>query len=255
VDRENSDETDRFLRAIAALSSASDDMTDRGRRITGKDGSHIASLIGEISETVLHRRLQFQSDADQTLTIEVNERRLLRLSALPDHIQTQWPRIVCSDLSETDANEVLAALTAFCQDANDLFVRSVLPDARCPPDTQGLHVEFVARLLPTPGETLNARDPQDEFDTLKGLALALVDTRTEDKACAPGYESLVPQLSTWLNDMGKGHSGQALLNLYSLESGGEFALVCLCGQGYSVGLACKVEDRMRVFGLCRAIFL
>ena len=125
MDRENSDETDRFLRAIAALSSASDDMTDRGRRITGKDGPHIASLIGEISETVLHRRLQFQSGADETLTIEVNERRLLRLSALPDRIQTQWPRIVCNDLSETDADEVLAALSVFCQDANDLFVRSV----------------------------------------------------------------------------------------------------------------------------------
>lgn len=125
--RGENDDTARFMRAIAGFSAAPEAVTKLGRALTQAEGALEAILV-EINETVLRRILTFRTDAGAALSLDVVERRVLRVVDAPVSGDSRYGSVVKRVLTAEDAKTLMRFLADCIAPDDQLHVVSALPD-------------------------------------------------------------------------------------------------------------------------------
>lgn len=124
-----SDDTDRFLQAIAAFSAEDEPVDAQGRRIAATSATVMEGILTEVNETVLERVVHFANARGNVLSMSLSERRIHRLAALPQCLHDSHKDLVGKALTTEDAGDVFALLSAFAREADEVSVRTQLPQA------------------------------------------------------------------------------------------------------------------------------
>lgn len=122
------DDTARFMQAIAAFSADIDPVGELGRRIGSTEQDALGGILTEIAETVLRRYLTFANSDGQEVQIDVAERRVHRVLAIPRAWSDDFGVLVGVDLSEGHGTDLLQLLQRVAGSRGALFVRTDLPD-------------------------------------------------------------------------------------------------------------------------------
>lgn len=126
MSRSATDETMRFMQAIAELSAAPDDIGVLGRWVrppADHDEPVLGAMLAEISQTVLRRILVFRISENNTLKLDVMERRVVRVLDSANTISDAFVRDD-QNLTPADAAQLLEAMRQFSQRADQIFVVS-----------------------------------------------------------------------------------------------------------------------------------
>lgn len=142
--QDRTDDTGRFMNAIAAFSAAPEEVTIYGRRIGARDTSIVDAILSEINETVLRRVLHFSTPDGLGLSLDVSERRVYRLRSLPRDLEQRYNHLLRRNLTEQDASEFLEIADALSEDSSCLYVKASLPDK---PDALGFDALSIRVLL------------------------------------------------------------------------------------------------------------
>lgn len=105
-------DTRRLQDKLEKLGAPLGALGDGGRMLVPAAGSDFAAaILQEIDETILARRLAFVDDADMTMALEVKNRRVLRVCALPEHGALKTHRgLLDQPLPETGQSPALVAM-------------------------------------------------------------------------------------------------------------------------------------------------
>jgi hypothetical protein len=202
---------DRRLRdKLAKLASADGDIGPR-RLAPGPDGDLVRRVLDEIDETILARGLTFRADHDSALGMEVANRRLLRLTALPDDlVDDEAAPALLSPIAADDEHAlalVAETIHRFAAGRQGLSVETVPLTHPAERGAVGRSAAALAQALgidlyadPAPEEP--SPDPAGGF--LPGLAtLALALSEIEDGMPSPAtgpYPDAVARLSAIRRD-------------------------------------------------------
>lgn len=137
------DDTGRFVRAIAAFSSAPETGTERGRRLALSADNQVHTILTEINETVLRRTLVFCNPASETLALDVTERRVLYIRQSNDPAAST---LCDKSLTDEDTFAFINLLVRFCGTHRDLFVKAYFPDPLSASEFGGLSVRALFEL-------------------------------------------------------------------------------------------------------------
>lgn len=122
-----SQETDRLMRAMAALSAAPNVLTDAGRLLSGQEAhTSLELLLSEVNETVLRRQLTFSDGGKTSFTVEVREKRLLKISCETPALGASGEQILNKELTQGDAAQTIKVLRKYCDQMPVLYVVSAL---------------------------------------------------------------------------------------------------------------------------------
>jgi hypothetical protein len=137
---ERADDTARFMQAIAALSAAPEPVSELGRLISKDRQKGLESILMEITETVLRRQLTFRNEEGGYLTLDVAERRILRVVDLCNALGTAPWALPSPFLAPQHASETLRLLRRFQEKQSNIFVTIRQPDMPAPTGCTGVSV-------------------------------------------------------------------------------------------------------------------
>jgi hypothetical protein len=129
MQRKRKDDTGRFVQAIAAFSAAPEKVTPRGRLLNKDAKSSLHAIATEINETVLRRTLVLRTSSGKELVLDVGERRVLEVPALPAGTKESQAGLESRSLSEDDTPAFLDLLRDFAQDESEISVFSQLQNS------------------------------------------------------------------------------------------------------------------------------
>jgi hypothetical protein len=141
MNAKGSDDTGRFVQAIAAFSAAPEDVTEYGRRIATEREAIPKAILTEITETVLRREVCFTTDQGVVLALDVSERRIHRILKLPEALQADFTGLLDRELVPEDAGALKALFEATAKIAKTLFAKACLPDAKVAVGFKGIPVQ------------------------------------------------------------------------------------------------------------------
>ncbi len=119
------------------------------RRVGGPGATAVAGILDEIDQTVMARRLLFQNDRDETLTMDVRNRRLLRadLGQLGQLDGTgQCETALLTYAGADDLAALKAALERFCAEG-ELRVSTTPPSRNTGLEETGVSVGLLRQAL------------------------------------------------------------------------------------------------------------
>lgn len=128
------DDTGRFMNAIAAFSAAPELVTASGRLIASSGKPFVDSMLTEINETVLRRIVHFSTQSGDMLSVDVSERRIHRIRSLPRALDDKLQHMLGRSLTAQDAAAFLDIAETFGQMDNSFYAKASLPemeDAQC----------------------------------------------------------------------------------------------------------------------------
>ncbi len=138
---------DRRLRdKLAKLAAEAETVEDGRRRLSPGATGLVAAMLAEIDETILGRRITFETDHGRRLSVDVANRRLLRVAEVPD--ESAGPEGLLGPLgpdSDGILPAVIAAMRRLAEGQNSLLVATVPLDAASEPDVLGRSVAALAR--------------------------------------------------------------------------------------------------------------
>lgn len=168
---------DRRLRdKLAKLAAEAETVEDGRRRLSPGAAGLLAAMLAEIDETVLGRRITFETDGGRRLSVEVANRRLLRMSEAPD--ENAGPEGLLGPLGpDTDGilPAVVAAMRRLGEGQDSLLVATVPLDAASKPDVLGRSVAALARAtgIDLYSDTAPAEASGGFSASVSGLAVAV----------------------------------------------------------------------------------
>ena len=124
-----SDDTDRFLRAIAAFSAEAEPLSEHGRRIATHSTTALERVLTEIDETVVRRLVQFTTGRGDALTLDLSERRVHQITAVPPNLRDTHQELIGKSLTSEHAQQFLALLNSFTVEVDVLYAKASLADA------------------------------------------------------------------------------------------------------------------------------
>lgn len=125
--RKSTDETGRFMKAIAAFSALPEVTTAHGRLLQMETTEPAQAILVEISETVLHRYLTISRNDGERIILDVSERRVLTVIEVPHSFAENHGSLAGRQLDDQDAANLWAFFSDFAKGAKALFVQSLLP--------------------------------------------------------------------------------------------------------------------------------
>ncbi|MEE4189383.1 MAG: hypothetical protein V2I76_13160 [Roseobacter sp.] len=152
MNAKGSDDTGRFMQAIAAFSAAPEDVTEYGRRIASGAQAIPAAIVTEITETVLRREVHFTAKDGDALALDVSERRVHRITKLPKALRADFAELLDRELVPEDASALTNLIAAMAKTATALFARASLPERHTPVGFKGVPAQDLA-ILPEGGAT------------------------------------------------------------------------------------------------------
>ena len=188
------DETGRFMRAIAAFSASPEKVSVMGRELSPGVPVGIYAILSEINETVLRRRLVFRTELDGELSMEVSERRLLKVEAMPSGLAARFEGLVGRSLTHEDAPRLCALFDAFWSGNDRIWVMSQLPSNQSG-DLGGLSVRHLFEIA---GKSAVLECPVQLTSALQETSqrvVALVMTRKGEVVLAQGDTALSAALT------------------------------------------------------------
>ncbi len=144
---ERADDTSRFMQAIAALSAAPEPVSEYGRLISSDRRNAFEAILSEITETVLRRELTFKNENGEHLTLDVAERRILRVVDVCKSLGSARGDVPSQCLAPEHSGETLRLLQRFQNLAQDIFVRIRLPESPAPAGYTGISVRDLRAAL------------------------------------------------------------------------------------------------------------
>ena len=126
---DRADDTSRFMNAIAAFSAAPEKTTICGRLVGTEAGSLVDAIVAEVNETVLRRILHFTTPEGSVLSLDVSERRVYRLHALPRSLEAKYAHLLQRNLTAQDAAQFLEIAEELSQTSSTLYAKASLPEA------------------------------------------------------------------------------------------------------------------------------
>ncbi|MEM1352084.1 MAG: hypothetical protein AAGF27_07050 [Pseudomonadota bacterium] len=127
---DRSDDTARFMQAIAAFSDEPEPVGELGRKIADHPDAAVSAILSEIDETVLRRNLTFVAQSGEMVQIDVAERRVFRVLAIPMDWRDAFAPLVGVDCSGRQGAELMQLFMMFAETASPIYVSADLPD-RC----------------------------------------------------------------------------------------------------------------------------
>lgn len=127
---DRSDHTARFMQAIAAFSDEPEPVGELGRKIADHPDAAVSAILSEIDETVLRRNLTFVAQSGEMVQIDVAERRVFRVLAIPMDWRDAFAPLVGVDCSGRQGAELMQLFMMFAETASPIYVSADLPD-RC----------------------------------------------------------------------------------------------------------------------------
>ncbi|MFK7745169.1 MAG: hypothetical protein AB8B47_08940 [Roseobacter sp.] len=156
------DETGRFMRAVAALSAAPEDVSELGRRlkpVSRVNEPLLAGMIHEIDETVLRRNLTFRNASHEFVTLEVMERRILKVAMCSDEVCDQnWQG---KHVASADAASIIEIMRGLADKKQDIYVSSNLCDTAASAPFEGVSARDLNAVMDT---VLNHENMPSELD-------------------------------------------------------------------------------------------
>ncbi|WP_227268607.1 hypothetical protein [Roseobacter weihaiensis] len=248
--RGENDDTARFMRAIAGFSAAPETVTRLGRALVQSGGALEAMLV-EINETVLRRTLTFRTDAGATLSLDVSERRVLRVVDAPVSEDKRCASVVKRVLTAEDAKPLMRLLADCIPPDDQVYVVSALPDDPATAVFEGISVR----------DLMDVKAPQDTAAELpKRLADMVVQGKNNMRAmtCYADREALV----RWGQNDLCAAADSILPSLLpdpgpsvTLWHGGlreDSALLVISTEGFVICAFCDAQDVSRCFGAWQA---
>lgn len=158
------DETGRLMRAIGALSSERETMDRHGRMLcsgTSKDGSVLDAILSEVNETILRRELTFSKNDNEAVTLDVMERRILRLCKISrnDLESNVDQKLLEQPLTSEDAGKLYNLLRRFTADTSQLWVTSNLPGKNLDGSIDGIFCHELAQQAQNQSAPASASEP------------------------------------------------------------------------------------------------
>lgn len=157
--REQKDDTDRFVQAIAALSAAPERVSHLGRQLLSGEAGCLSSILVEFEETVLRRYLILQTEKEEKLFVDVAERRLTSVLAMPTNLEMTYSQLAGKALEDSDVHEVAALLSDFASSSANIYVSSALPGEHEEIDFGGISV----RALQESGKEIQLSDVPEAY--------------------------------------------------------------------------------------------
>lgn len=170
---DRTDETARFMQIITAFSAAPEPVSEFGRRLSAAGDTVLSGILNEISETVLRRFLTFAAMTGEEVQLDVAERRVHRVLAIPMSWRSDHGALVGVDLSEGQAAELLRLLQRFASCGSELFVKAALPDREKAPGYEGVTLREM-------------RASQSAMNFFAALPSRLATALVQAQSCASG---------------------------------------------------------------------
>lgn len=159
MQRDRRNETARFMQAIAAFSASIDPGEEQGRRISASQKAAVSAMLAEIAETVLRRHVTFVSPSGVEVTLDVAERRVHRVLAIPIAWRSDFRELIGQDLTAGHGPELLQLFMTLSDGSGDLYVQTGLPDRKQAAGYSGVTVrelenaqDLWATLVPLPAQ-------------------------------------------------------------------------------------------------------
>lgn len=192
------DDTGRFMQAIAALSAEPEQITAKGRWLRPVGGDLLGAVLTELDETVLRRHLVFKNDQGQSVALDIGERRLFMVLALPQALHAEHGDLLDRPLSEKDSGRVHAAFSAFCALGVNVFVRSHLPETEETTEFGGLSATQLRHRITSQALSGVPEDIAQAIHATKPEVTALVVADADEILARYGEEAACDLLSARL---------------------------------------------------------
>lgn len=244
------DDTSRFMNAIAAFSAAPEEITVYGRLIGTQSVSFLDAILAEINETVLRRVLHFTTPDAVSLSVDVSERRVHRLHALPCALREKYDYLLGRNLTVQDAAAIVEIAQALAQTGSALYVRASLPDKT---DALGFDGLSVGDVLAAKENATNASDVPVQF----GNAISQAQKYAQSLSVQSGKTSLVrlgdaascDALEEVSNAQAEDGATKPFVRLWQGGLVAEHALLIAMMDGFSVAMFLPAEHVQEQFTL------
>ena len=184
------DDTARFMNAIAAFSAAPEEITVLGRLIASEGVDYVDCLLAEINETVLRRIVHFSTSSGDCLSLDVSERRIHAVRELPPALRQKFQHLLRRGLSEQDAAVFLEIVQAMGQVDSSLYARASLPEVGDAIGFDALSIRHVVAAKATAGMMTDLPDTfLAAIEETRKCVLALVAHSHETTVIRIGEET------------------------------------------------------------------
>ncbi len=252
---DNAADTERLLQTVASLSAAPEKMMPQGRALEEACASTDHALLREIDETVLRRRLAFSTKSGDELSLDVAERRISEILAVPSALMQDHHHLLNRKLADPDASAVASLIAAYCASGQPLFVAARLPEGAERAASGGLSSHALHQALSA--ARISTSLPAalvDGFEAGKSQAIAVLVSAADGVLMEWGARGCEKQLRHIA--MTAGASGpQHGVTLWQGGALGENTVVLGHYEGRTIVALCSMDHAMGLFLTWRKLFV